>query len=477
MQASLTDFKQYAEVQELGFMQRFNQVRALFWSNYQGEKGLVKAKRGKEFLARLSFYELQLAAANVGFDLTILSSDQLDRRLDLIKDYFSAPLWLFIDMMSRMVANESFDIAKGSRRNWYWDYQMLFHISPKTSIILISDDGDIKDAAVAAGAGDRVWSLDHYSTFLQTPLSQLTESRVVRISVPTGQEVDLQDLARDHDLLPEHVEQLRAQLKDAPAAIAKSKAAVLEIIQPFYQKAVTKWGEDSGKVAEILDVGKFIHYNTHKLALIAVGESPDFILGVGGQKVGLEHTQFFDQAEQHLVGKTQLLLRETERQIRKIAPDLTGFFNVLIDTDKAILNGQSFIQLSGENLRRIARELADYIVSFARGEQAAIPAFLQKILRHDLDKVRLSLMEDFVRRGINTAALVKRIESKEKKIDRYKANSGLAACWLLIVYESGVSSTSFHVGVEDLPTKPTAFDRVFLMDSFTGDIIEGAVQS
>jgi len=68
--------------------------------------------------------------------------------------------------------------------------------------------------------------------------------------------------------------------------------------------------------------------------------------------------------------------------------------------------------------------------------------------------------------------LAKRIAEKEKKVNQYKSNKGLAACWLLLVNSLSISSASFHIDPANLLAGHGVFDRIFIMDSFAETIIE-----
>jgi len=467
----LTAFRDYAMAQEEAFIQRFNGIQASFLMKFGGEKGLVKAMREPTFVDQLVVFETMRAAAIVGIEVAGMEKVEFDRYTQMIRDYFHAPLFLYVDIMSRMIGSKEFDMSKGSRRNWFWDFEMLFHVSRLTTVYLISKDGDIKHAAEAAGVGDKIAPLEQYLKYLTEP----PVSHVVSITVPAGQVVNVWDMAQRLGFSSADAERMQEELKDAPATLARDKAGVLAVIQPFYDEIVQRFGAEGSKTMELLDAGKFVYYNKMSLRLLEVAESPDFIFEFQGERVGLEHTQLFDKAEQHRVGKISSLLDEAKKYILRTATDIVGLFSIGIDTDSIFLNGRSFMDLPKLDLRTVAEMLGTYVVAYAREEAVERPVFINGIKWYKQETLSLSPERNFIREAIDRAALEARIAAKEDKIAAYKKNKNLSTCWLLVVYSSAISSSSFHVKLEDLPSDRLLFDRIYLMDSFTGSTMTGTV--
>jgi hypothetical protein len=443
----VTAFMDYARVQEEAFIQRFNGIQTSFLATFGGEKGLVKAMREPAFVDRLVVFETIRAAEIVNIEVAGMEQAEFDRCTQVVRDYFHAPLFLYIDIMSRMVGSKEFDMSKGSRRNWFWDFEMLFHVSRLTTVYLISNDGDIKHAAEMAGAGDKVAPVERYLEYLK----ELPVSHVVSITVPAGQEVNVSDMAERLGVSLAEAERMQEELKDAPARLVRDKAGVLAAIQPFYDEVVQRFGAEGNKMMELLDAGKFVYYNKLPLRLLEVAERPDFIFEFEGERVGLEHTQLFDKAEQHRVGKVSSLLEEAKKYMVRMAPDVVGLFSVGIDPERIFLNGRSFMDLPKLDLRTVAEMLGTYVVAYVREEVVERPVFINSIKRYEQGTLSLSPERDFIREGIDRAALEARIAAKEAKIAAYKQSKNLSTCWLLVVYSSAVSSSSFHVRLEDLP--------------------------
>jgi hypothetical protein len=97
----------------------------------------------------------------IGVDKELLTEGKVEVLANQVEKYFPAPFQLYLDIVGRLVGNPGLDIYKEARRNWYWDYQMLFYIS-RTAMTLVTDDGDMRKASIAAGIGDKVISLKEY---------------------------------------------------------------------------------------------------------------------------------------------------------------------------------------------------------------------------------------------------------------------------------------------------------------------------
>jgi hypothetical protein len=302
-------------------------------------------------------------------------------------------------------------------------------------------------------------------------------TNVFKINTPDGISVNAADLANQLGI---PVDQLPADLleffRNAPALIQNNKNAIREIIHPFYDEAFENRKKNGKKHLEILDVGKFIYYNSLPgIRLLEASESPDFVIEYDGERIGLEHTQLFKKDEQHALGKTISLLTLAEDFIRHENPGLRGLYNVAIATDKISVDNKPFILLTKLQLKGLARIVAEYISALDTGKTVSRPAFLDLVTRYDQDLLHLALSETFIKGWMDGSTLQKRIEQKEAKIVNYKKNKNLVQCWLLIVYTTSVSSSSFYINPGVLPTDSILFDKIFLMDSFQGSIIEGRV--
>jgi len=85
---------------------------------------------------------------------------------EVVLQTFATPLHLYREIVKRIIETGC-DLTKKSRRNWIWDFQIAFvpganHIVGGQAVRLITGDQDIVAAAVKAGCGDSVSSLEEY---------------------------------------------------------------------------------------------------------------------------------------------------------------------------------------------------------------------------------------------------------------------------------------------------------------------------
>jgi hypothetical protein len=85
-----------------------------------------------------------------------------------VRSNFPAALKIYMIILKR-IAETGCDITKGSRRNWVWDMQLLFYITPNSllnkRIILVSSDRDIRKAAQISRMSNSVIRLNDYLEF------------------------------------------------------------------------------------------------------------------------------------------------------------------------------------------------------------------------------------------------------------------------------------------------------------------------
>jgi len=258
----------------------------------------------------------------------------------------------------------------------------------------------------------------------------------------------------------------------AYAAMMESREKVRKIISPHYEDALRNAATNNDKHLEIVDAGKFIMVTGLPIRLVEADESPDFVIEYNGERIGVEHTRLLRKSEQHAVGKAMTLLNGATNHVRQMRPDVTGLFDVSLLTDGAVYNGKEFMGLTKREMPVVAGILGDYIISLYAQTPGPAPAFVDHVAQYDNAAFSIRLSERFVRRQLETSVLAERIAEKEGNVNRYKANKGLTACWLLVVHSLSESSSSFHISPTDLPVGHGVFDRIFIMDSFAETIIE-----
>ena len=98
------------------------------------------------------------------------SSDEISAKGKYLAENYKVPIKLYKEILKRIVETGC-DLTKKSRANWLWDMQISFFLEPNNHVqgeplVLVTDDGDILDAADEAGASDFVMELSHYRSSL-----------------------------------------------------------------------------------------------------------------------------------------------------------------------------------------------------------------------------------------------------------------------------------------------------------------------
>lgn len=162
----------YGEEKKLEFMATFENLQKNFHSLNHQKKGEFKDLTEKDVFFEVWASAIVIQAAEVAkYDIKTLTMEQEAIAIKKITDYFAAPCYLARHIVKQMVSNENFNIKKKKRKNWFWDYQMLFYISANEAFILITNDADMCDAARDAGIDAKIVSLEEYLKILRIDVS------------------------------------------------------------------------------------------------------------------------------------------------------------------------------------------------------------------------------------------------------------------------------------------------------------------
>ena len=98
------------------------------------------------------------------------SIEDILAKANWLREHYPTSLSLYRDIVTRIVTSGC-DLSSKNRVNWIWDMQIGFFLSPHAAVGdkyfgLVTDDGDIIDAAEEAGASGFVSRLSEYRTRL-----------------------------------------------------------------------------------------------------------------------------------------------------------------------------------------------------------------------------------------------------------------------------------------------------------------------
>ena len=115
----------------------------------------------------------QLVGHRLGMQPNTWSPQTNTELVRRVESYFPAPFHLYLEIRKRYIENPALNITTGSKRNWYWDHDMLFYISKLIPNILVTDDKAMITAAKNAGLENKVNRLEDYLSTLNIDLGQI----------------------------------------------------------------------------------------------------------------------------------------------------------------------------------------------------------------------------------------------------------------------------------------------------------------
>jgi hypothetical protein len=157
--SELGRIREFVQTQENAFMERFE-----------------KAKQGvaKDDSLQLMYLGLaQVVATSIGIHPELWSAAEKEKWTRKVELNFPAPFQLYLEIRKRYIENPKLDITTGSKRNWFWDNDMLFYISKNVPNVLVTDDKAIHIAASRAGLADKTKRLVDYLREINLDLEEL----------------------------------------------------------------------------------------------------------------------------------------------------------------------------------------------------------------------------------------------------------------------------------------------------------------
>ncbi|HWJ29376.1 MAG TPA: hypothetical protein VNS32_22745 [Flavisolibacter sp.] len=265
--------------------------------------------------------------------------------------------------------------------------------------------------------------------------------------------------------------------------ISNEKLEIKKIIEPYHSELKAE-GNNDKKIAELIDLGKFIYSieqaKGEKIEIVSCGESPDFIVRFNGELIGIEHTRIIDKEivveksllEQSIVTAKELVLEKNAR--------ITGLYNIFISSSEPLMHHPNYGEMSGEERtafkdfsKTVASQIANYILSLNNGEPIEKPSFIEKVVRVEAPNFEVNLREEYFLKEITKEKLLASIIDKERKLDSYKRD-GVNKYWLFMVLDGVVAKSSFKVSIENLPQDhDSKFDQVIIFDNFSKGIWHG----
>lgn len=168
----LQAYSNFLQKEERSFVERSKGLAGIYRRKYGGQADLVKKMRRDGVLREMMKEFVLTQAARIGRDMGTLMESEIDELARKAAKFFPAPFQFHLPMIARLMEHPDADIAEKNGPHWYLDYQLLFYISD-TAMTLITDDKDIKRAAIAAKVAHKIRSLQEYCDELGIALASI----------------------------------------------------------------------------------------------------------------------------------------------------------------------------------------------------------------------------------------------------------------------------------------------------------------
>lgn len=246
--------------------------------------------------------------------------------------------------------------------------------------------------------------------------------------------------------------------KESDQIERQRREKMIQLLGPFYNEYIDR--EDREGLKRKKEINDILHYiqfaGDDDWKIIDIRESPDFIIEVKGEKIGLELTGIYDQGVVAQVNKREKVCEITQARLRETHPEMTGLINVSFNVDQAS-------ELSGKVM---VPKLVASIEGVVGGEKLVLPTFVQKIDIKSQKTLQVAQSEEYFVKNVDVKALDDLIAQKEAKIDQYKANSGLERIWLLAIIDGASEKSAPEITPHLLPQRKFVFEKVIVYNSF-----------
>lgn len=233
---------------------------------------------------------------------------------------------------------------------------------------------------------------------------------------------------------------------------------MIQLLGPLFGEFFSREDNEGLKrKREINDILNYIQFaGDDDWKIVKMSESPDFILEVNGEMIGLELTGLYDRGIVAQVSKRAQVCAKTEEALRSAYPEMTGLINVVFDAETS----------KDLPTKVIVPELIIYLEAKLKGENLKVPVFIRSVDIKPQAELQVALAENYTVKKIDTSVLDNLIAQKESKISTYRENANLSTIWLLVILDGASEKSAPEFTLEMLPRRKFAFDKVIVYDSF-----------
>lgn len=262
-----------------------------------------------------------------------------------------------------------------------------------------------------------------------------------------------------------NIDELVKFFKTSWAELKEKRKSILEKIQ-FWLDEVKNSNlspkDKKQKTKEIIDLGNFLQVYNKDIIITSLGESPDFLIQEGTQRIGIELTDLVIRpAEKEKEGILKKLFLEIESEFRDEENTYKGIYRISFRDEN-----QTFKKAEKENIK------IEIINSIKHPEFPK--TYIKEIRKTPHSKIHLYKGEATSVGHLERETLLDKIEKKETNFERYILKSTFDALWLLLII-GGVQKSDDYSFIDDKITKNsfiTQFDKIFIFDFFRSEITE-----
>ena len=188
--------------------------------------------------------------------------------------------------------------------------------------------------------------------------------RKIEIPIDITQE-DMQNLFRTVYRMPDYI----ITDEEYQAFVNSNDEGRMIFLNPIIGHWLEKYKSDSKKKKELYDLASYIYTTGKDIKVLVVDESPDFVISVEGEAIGVEHTTLYTKAVAPL-NVMKGILEDARKILLDKHPAFTGLFNIFIVTENVKVN----------NRRNDAIAIAGYLEGLLMQKDAPRPDFIDEAI-------------------------------------------------------------------------------------------------
>lgn len=237
--------------------------------------------------------------------------------------------------------------------------------------------------------------------------------------------------------------------------------AYRKLLTPYLEELQQDEIINHKKIVELCHVGKLLMNLDSTSYIENFGESPDFLIDFGGEKIGIEHRIIIDNKEKSYEGFFENVFRHAKIELKK---------------DKSIPNFLANcwlydnIEYKQKQKNLYIKLVTDLIKEYILTNKLRKNDLIERI--YTMPHSGIDLCPNFgawFQKYLSTEILQKAINEKEKKLSEYKET--IKDVWLLLVV-GGTNASSYELYQNMQYNIQSNFDKVFLLEDHKNQLYQ-----